>query len=117
MRRILFLFTLFVPLQCLFGQEARQYSFTHYSVSNGLAAYNTGNAIQDDQGYIWIGTANGLQRFDGSRFLTFRHDPNDKNSLPDNSVWQLLYDKQQNLWVLLSNGSIGIFDTRRFIFK
>ncbi len=117
LRRILFLFTVFAPLQFLLGQEARQYSFTHYSVNNGLAAYNTGNAIQDDQGYIWIGTVNGLQRFDGSRFLTFRHDPNDKNSLPDNSVWQLLYDKQHNLWVLLADGSIGIFDTRRFSFK
>lgn len=117
MRKILFLFTLFLPAQFLLGQGARQYSFTHYSVSNGLAAYNTSHAIQDDQGYIWIGTVNGLQRFDGSRFLTFRHDPNNINSLPDNIIWQLLYDKQKNLWVVLGNGSIGIFDTRRFTFK
>lgn len=117
LRKILFLFTLFIPVQYLLCQEARQYSFTHYSMRDGLAAYSAGNTIQDDQGYIWIGTANGLQRFDGSRFLTFRHNPADNNSLPESSVWQLLYDKHKNLWVLLADGSIGIFDTRRFTFK
>jgi len=109
--------TLLIPAQQLFCQEARQYSFTHYSVGNGLAAYATVNSVQDAQGYIWISTVNGLQRFDGTRFLTFRHNPADKNSLPNNYVWQLLLDKQKNLWVLLGDGSIGIFDTRRFTFK
>jgi len=117
LRRLLLLLVTLLSALSLFSQEARQYSFTHYTVSNGLAAYNTSNSVQDDQGYIWIGTVNGLQRFDGSRFLTFRHNPADKNSLPDNSVWQMLYDKEKNLWVLLSDGSIGIFDTRRFSFK
>ena len=99
------------------AQEAKQYSFTHYSVSNGLAAYSTSVAAQDDQGFIWIGTNNGLQRFDGSRFLTFRHNPGDPNSLPDNVITHIMYDSKQNLWVLLLDGSIGIFDTRRFSFK
>ena len=117
LKKATFLIALLLWVQALLCQEAKQYSFTHYSVSNGLAAYNTSNVIQDDQGYIWIGTANGLQRFDGSRFLTFRHNPADKNSLTDNGVWQILYDKQNNLWVLLGDGSIGIFDTRRFIYK
>ena len=108
---------LLFPVHCLYSQEARQYSFTHYTVSNGLAAYNTHSITQDDQGYIWISTGNGLQRFDGSRFLTFRHNPADKNSLPVNYISQLLVDKQKNLWLVLGNGSIGIFDTRRFTFK
>ncbi len=99
------------------AQEAKQYSFTHYSVSNGLAAYSTSVAAQDDQGFIWIGTNNGLQRFDGSRFLTFRHNPGDPNSLPDNVITHIMYDSKKNLWVLLLDGSIGIFDTRRFSFK
>ncbi len=117
LRAILFLLGTLLWVQPVLSQEARQYSFTHYNVKNGLAAYHTNSVIQDDQGYIWISTVNGLQRFDGSRFITFRHNPVDGNSLPDNSVSQLLFDKQKNLWVLLGDGSIGIFDTRRFVFK
>lgn len=112
---ILFIAAIFSTQQ-LFSQEFGQYSFTHYNVKNGLAAYATNAVVQDERGYIWISTINGLQRFDGSRFMTFRHNPADENSLPDNYVGQLLFDKQNNLWVLLGDGSIGIFDTKRFVF-
>lgn len=109
------LFLLF--LSPCFAQQAQQYSFTHYDVNNGLAAYYTTNIIQDAEGFMWIGTLNGLQRFDGIRFITFRHNANDSTSLPDNGVIQVLYDKHKNLWVLLNDGSIGVFDTHQFTFK
>ncbi len=112
-----FLIILLLARQAAPAQEAKQYSFTHYSVNNGLAAYSTCNVVQDEEGYIWIGTSNGLQRFDGSRFLTFRHIAGDQNSLPENAIWQVLYDSRKNLWVLLTDGTIGIFDTKRFIFQ
>jgi ligand-binding sensor domain-containing protein len=98
------------------AQQAKRYSFTNYNVNNGLAAYHTTSIAQDAQGYIWIGTISGLQRFDGNRFLTFRHNPSDRKSIPDNNIIQLYYDKQKNLWVLFGNGKIGIFDTHRFTF-
>ncbi len=112
-----FFITAMLMVQLLAGQQPKQYSFTHYGVKNGLAAYNTRSIAQDKTGYIWIGTLNGLQRFDGNRFLTFRNNPGDKNSIPDNYVEQLLVDKFNNLWLVLNDGSIGIFDTRRFVFR
>ena len=57
------------------SQQHLQFSFTHYDMNNGLAAYDAGSITQDEEGFIWIGTINGLQRFDGNRFVTFRHDP------------------------------------------
>jgi len=116
LRIILFFLAAIFSAGPVFSQEFGQYSFTHYSVKNGLAAYSTNSVVQDERGYIWIATINGLQRFDGIRFLTFRHNPDDENSLPDNYVGQLLFDKQHNLWVVLGDGSIGIFDTKRFAF-
>ncbi|MFT3911907.1 MAG: triple tyrosine motif-containing protein [Ferruginibacter sp.] len=110
-------FIIVQSVQFIFAQEARQYAFTHYTVNNGLAAYNVSNITQDDQGFMWISTVNGLQRFDGTRFITFRHVPSDPNSIPDNFITQLVIDKQKNLWLLFGNGDIGIFDTRRFTFK
>ena len=112
-----FLFCFLNLLQNLPAQDSRLYAFTHYTVKDGLASYNTQSIVQDKQGYMWIATINGLQRFDGTRFITFRHNPADPNALPDNYIYQLHIDKEENLWVLLNNGKVGIFDTRRFIFK
>lgn len=94
-----------------------EFSFKHFSTTEGLVANDIRCTVQDAQGFIWIGTSDGLQRFDGTRFLTFRHSASDPRSLPANAVVQLLLDKQKNLWVLLDNGKIGTFDTQQFIFK
>src|SRR5688572_3007234 len=84
---------------------------------NGLAAYQVNQVVQDEQGYIWLATIAGLQRFDGTKFLTFRSNKKDKYSIPDNQVNQILIDKRKNLWLATSDGSVGIFDTKRMIFK
>lgn len=101
----------------LLSQEARQYSFVHYNVNNGLASYVVNSVVQDEQGYMWIGTPNGLQRFDGSRFITFRHHAADNSGLSFNTISQLMFDKQNRLWVSFSGDRVGIFDTKKFTFK
>ena len=114
---MLFVFSSVLFFQTALAQQAKQYSFKNYTVSNGLAGYYANGVIQDDQGFIWIGTINGLQRFDGNRFVTFRHVPSDPNSLPDNNVARLYYDRHNTLWLLFGNGKIGVFNTRRFTFQ
>jgi ligand-binding sensor domain-containing protein len=73
--------------------------------------------VQDADGYTWTGTTDGLQRFDGTRYKTFRSRFNDPASLPSNPVWELLIDRKKNLWVLMADGRVGIFDTKKFIFR
>ncbi|MET0463141.1 MAG: two-component regulator propeller domain-containing protein [Chitinophagaceae bacterium] len=99
------------------GQDTKQYSFTHYSPAGGLASNETTSVIQDETGFIWIGTNNGLQRFDGSRYITFRRLKNDSSTVPHSLIQQLLFDKQKRLWVLTGDGKVGIFDTRQFTYK
>ncbi len=99
------------------GQGPRQYTFTHYGVSAGLASNEATASIQDEQGFVWVGTNNGLQRFDGQRFMTFRNEKGDSTSIPNNYVIQLLLDKKKNLWVLTGDGKVGMFDKKRFIYK
>src|SRR5687768_12756404 len=82
------------------GQGPRQYTFTHYGVSAGLASNEATASLQDEQGFVWVGTNHGLQRFDGQRFMTFRHEKGDSTSIPNNYVIQILLDKKKNLWVL-----------------
>ncbi len=99
------------------SQDTKQYSFTHYSPAGGLASNETICVAQDKTGYIWIGTNNGLQRFDGSRYMTFRRSKNDSSSLPHNFIQQILFDKKNRLWVMTGDGKVGLFDTGRFSYS
>ena len=116
-RQILHIFLFFFLAIHAAGQGPRQYTFTHYSVTSGLASNESTASAQDEQGFIWVGTNNGLQRFDGHRFLSFRHDKVDSTSIPNNYVVQLLVDKKKNLWLLTGDGKVGIFDKKKFIYS
>jgi ligand-binding sensor domain-containing protein len=100
----------------VYTQPAKQYYFTHYTAESGLLSTEINSVLQDAQGYIWVGGTDGLQRFDGTRFKTFRHDPNDPSTITSNHIVQLLADKKNNLWVLTGEGYAGIFDTKNLRF-
>ena len=99
------------------AQESRQYSFTHFSSINGLAANHVNNVVQDNRGYIWLATINGLQRYDGNNFLTFTHDPDNPNSIPAENVVYIFNDKKGRLWILTIDNKVGLFDTEKFIYQ
>jgi len=104
-------------MTCLLqAQKPRQYTFTHYTGSSGLVSNQVNSVIQDEEGYIWIATTDGLQRFDGIRYKTFRHKEGDESSIPSNTIVQMMLDKKNNLWLLMVNGEAGIFDKKRFVF-
>jgi ligand-binding sensor domain-containing protein len=114
--RIFLILLLLFPF-CAFAQGSREYAFKHFSTANGLASNSTNAIIQDKDGFIWIASDNGLQRYDGSSFLTFEYKPNNPSSLPSDKITDLFYDKKNNLWVIANNHTLGRFDTRRFTFK
>ncbi len=98
------------------SQEAKQYFFTHYTTSSGLLSNQVFSIVQDKEGYIWIAGTDGLQRFDGARYKSFRHVAGDNHSITSNQVVQLVIDKKNRLWLLFADGSTGIFNTRNFAF-
>ena len=109
---LIFSFTAFA-----FAQHAKQYSFKHFSVSNGLASNTVSATVQDADGYIWMATVNGLQRYDGNSFVTFRADESNPASIPSTHIMSLFLDRDKNLWIIGDNDKAGIFDTKRFSFK
>jgi len=98
------------------AQQTKDYIFTHYTKNSGIISHQVNTIVQDNEGYMWLGTTNGLQRFDGIRFKTFSHIENDETSLPSNPVWQVMMDKKNNLWLLMADGTVGIFDRKQFVF-
>ena len=58
-------------------------------------------------GFIWIGTDNGLNRFDGTNFKVYRHQQNKSNSISDNSIWSLYEDREGNIWIGTKGGTLN----------
>jgi signal transduction histidine kinase/ligand-binding sensor domain-containing protein/FixJ family two-component response regulator len=79
--------------------EGKGIRFKHLSTEEGLSQSRVDNILQDDQGFMWFGTRNGLNRYDGYRFRVFRQDPSQRNSLGGVFVYSLLKDRSGMIWV------------------
>lgn len=89
---------LFFPLT-IFGQEFPSLVFKNFSVKDGLSHHSTTSIVADNNGIIWIGTLDGLNRYNPSGFKIYRNIPNDSTSLPDNYIEDLKKDSNGNIWV------------------
>ncbi len=89
---------------------AEQLRFSHLTVEDGLSSTQVYSAVQDAAGFIWFGTRFGLNRFDGSEFKPYFHDPNDSGSIGDNWVWDLLLDRDGMLWAVTWGGGLTRID-------
>ncbi|RYY30943.1 MAG: hypothetical protein EOO04_03170 [Chitinophagaceae bacterium] len=95
--------------------QPRQYAFNRLSVKEGLASNFVYSIFQDKKGFMWFGTANGLQRYDGRKIVRFRPPPGSQDYLPPVSISQMLDDESGNIWVR-TNREVGIFDPATFRF-
>ena len=91
------------PLDCLFD---------HYSSEDGLSHDYISQILQDRDGYIWISTWYGLNRFDGSHFVNYTVQPGDYSNLSHNRILSLDEDANGYLWVKTYDNSIYRFDSR-----
>lgn len=86
------------------GIAQSKYQFRSFTQKDGLSSNAVQKIIQDQKGFIWLATRNGLNRFDGQEFIKFRFDPRDSNSIQSNVINSLALDNRQNLWIGTSNG-------------
>lgn len=84
--------------------EGFPYYFRNYQVSNGLSGNTITDIVQDKKGFIWFGTRNGLNRFDGNAFKIFRSEPGDAYSIGTNTIFSLHEDITEKLWVGTNKG-------------
>jgi len=100
---------------CLFAQN-QQLHFDHLGTEQGLSELNPNCILQDSRGFIWIGTADGLNRYDGYKFKIFRNDAKDNTTIGNNYIQDIIEDKSGNIWVATIGGGLNKFDryTNRF---
>lgn len=97
---LLFLLVLFTT-PSLFGQS---YQFRHYQVENGLSNNAVISSLQDRKGFMWFGTKDGLNRFDGYSFRTFRSNPSDSGSLGNHFIYALYEAPDGSMWIGTEKG-------------
>lgn len=83
---------------------AEQFRFIHYEVENGLSSNTVRSITQDSRGFMWFGTENGLNRFDGYNFKIFKNIVGDSTSIGNNYIYSLLEDSGQTLWIGTDEG-------------
>lgn len=95
---------LFVCLASPFLSFGQKYEFVHYYTDDGLSQSPISAIEQDYQGFMWFGTFNGLNRFDGYSFKIYKKDPEDPRSLTSSHIEAIYEDSKNNLWVGTADG-------------
>jgi ligand-binding sensor domain-containing protein/two-component sensor histidine kinase len=86
--------------------------FNRINTNNGLSHNKVNCILQDKRGFIWIGTEDGLNRYDGQYFTVFRNKPNDSTTISGNIITDILEDENNILWITTSDGGFTKYDYR-----
>jgi len=107
---LIFLFMLPAIACAQDGVGARQVRFRTYTPSDGLSQATARALVQDRDGFVWIGTQDGLNRFDGYTFRVYKHDRSDPTTLSHNHIWALLADPDGSVWIGTQAGGLDRYD-------
>ncbi|RYZ61818.1 MAG: hybrid sensor histidine kinase/response regulator, partial [Chitinophagaceae bacterium] len=94
----------------VFTAKSQSTNLKYLGIEKGLSNNSVRAIYQDHNGFLWFGTYDGLNRYDGYEFTVFRNKLDDSTSLPYNYINTITEDKQQNLWVGTGQG-IGIYNS------
>lgn len=89
--------------------------FDTLNVEDGLSQSNVRAILQDSRGFVWFGTDDGLNKFDGYTFTIYKNDPENPQSLSDNAVYAIFEDAQGVVWLGTGRG-LNRFDRQREVF-
>jgi len=113
--RVAFFILLLCSVVAGIAQDPQEFIFNHRSINDGLASNFVNCIFRDKKGFLWIGSENGLQRYDGNKYIS-PYRGLDAGALPPFPVHQILEDKEGRMWLRMSN-RIGIFDPVSFRFQ
>jgi ligand-binding sensor domain-containing protein len=108
----LFNFFLFSTVICSINAQELGSGFQKLTLKNGLSNNDLLCITQDSKGFMWFGTHNGLNKFDGYKFTVFRKKKNSSNSLSDNIVRSVGEDSEGNIWLGTNDGGLNKLNTK-----
>src|ERR1700730_11709611 len=87
--------------------------FEHLSTNAGLSQNNVLCVLQDRKGFMWLGTREGLNKYDGYSFTLYKNDPKNENSISNNYISDMLEDSSGIIWIATWGGGLNKFDERK----
>lgn len=104
MRKFTILYLFIMLLLSPMWAQQKSIKFYTYGIENGLSQSHVTSIVQDDIGYIWVATQDGLNKFNGYDFKILKHQLNDTNSLPNNYIHCLTKDNKGHIWFGTNRG-------------
>ncbi|QHT70882.1 response regulator [Rhodocytophaga rosea] len=92
------------------------FKFNRINSKDGLSNSSIRCILQDKEGFMWFGTKDGLNRYDGFSFTVFQHNPFDNNTISNNVIRSICEDKHGDLWIATENG-LNRFDKKTQTFR
>jgi signal transduction histidine kinase/ligand-binding sensor domain-containing protein/DNA-binding response OmpR family regulator len=93
------------------GQEL-PVSFQRYSSKDGLSSNTIYSIYRDTYGFLWLGTEDGLNRYDGRTYKVYRYDANNEFGLKSNHITSLCEDQQGRIWIATTGGGLSYYDRK-----
>lgn len=84
--------------------------FDHLGTAEGLSQSNVKSILQDSRGFMWFGTRDGLNKYDGYKFTVYKNDPADQNTLSNDYIGEIIEDAKGNIWIGTMGGGLNKFD-------
>lgn len=109
-RPVFFLLIFFACAHLVSAQTGSGYETI--STAQGLSQGLINDMLQDKEGFIWIATKGGLNRYDGYSFKIFTTDPQDSGSISSNSLSNLLEDSKGRLWISTYDGGVNVYNKK-----
>ena len=97
-------------INTIFQEPAANIRFNHLSAEVGLSQSVVNSIAQDERGFMWFGTEDGLNRYDGYKFVVYRPEPDHPASISDRWITVLLEDSKGNLWIGTRQGGLNRYD-------
>src|SRR6266498_4998880 len=87
--------------------------FEHLGTDQGLSQSNVVCILQDSQGFMWLGTRDGLNKYDGYKFTVYKNKADDKNSISNNYIQAIKESKNGDLWIATRGGGLNRYDRQK----
>jgi len=93
--------------------QGQKISFDYLGPEHGLSQNSVFSILEDKQGFMWFGTEEGLNRYDGYDFKVYKKDLGNSNSLSYSIFWPLFEDSSERLWVGTRGGGLNLFERKK----